>query len=90
MDVRGETQFDLSTVREDLLGSLLNCSIAITRVSQAQRFREGIHFGKAFKDAGFKFPKEDETFLKVPPVLPGAPAQKGRPGRMFGMLDKFT
>src|ERR1039457_580874 len=33
-------------------------------------------FGKAFKDAGFKFPKEDETFLKVPPVLLGAPAQK--------------
>jgi hypothetical protein len=33
-------------------------------------------FGKAFKDAGFKFPKEDETFLKVPAVLLGAPAQK--------------
>src|SRR5690348_17279679 len=33
-------------------------------------------FGKAFKDAGFKFPKDDETFLKVPPVLLGAPAQK--------------
>jgi hypothetical protein len=33
-------------------------------------------FGKAFKDAGFKFPSEDETFIKVPPVLLGAPAQK--------------
>src|ERR1700694_903222 len=33
-------------------------------------------FGKAFKDEGFKFPKDDETFLKVPPVLLGAPAQK--------------
>ena len=33
-------------------------------------------FGKAFKDAGFKFPKDDETFLKVPHVLLGAPAQK--------------
>jgi hypothetical protein len=33
-------------------------------------------FGKAFKDAGFKFPKDDETYLKVPPVLLGAPAQK--------------
>ncbi len=32
-------------------------------------------FGKAFKDAGFKFPKNDETFLKIPPVLLGAPAQ---------------
>src|SRR6266481_8697771 len=32
-------------------------------------------FGKAFKDAGFKFPKDDETFIKVPPVLLGAPAQ---------------
>src|SRR5580692_10048335 len=33
-------------------------------------------FGKAFKDAGFKFPKDDETMLKVPPVLLDAPAQK--------------
>jgi hypothetical protein len=32
-------------------------------------------FGKAFKDAGFKFPKDDESFLKAPPVLLGAPAQ---------------
>jgi len=31
-------------------------------------------FGKAFKDAGFKFPKDDESMLKVPPVLLGAPA----------------
>jgi hypothetical protein len=33
-------------------------------------------FGKAFKDAGFKFPKDDESFLKVPAVLLGAAAQK--------------
>ena len=33
-------------------------------------------FGKAFKDAGFKFPKDDETFAKIPPVMLGAPAQK--------------
>ena len=33
-------------------------------------------FGKAFKDAGFKFPKDDETFVKVPPVMLGSPAQK--------------
>ncbi len=33
-------------------------------------------FGKAFKDAGFKFPKDDETYLKVPAVMLGAPAQK--------------
>jgi len=33
-------------------------------------------FGKAFKDAGFKFPTDDESFLKVPPVMLGAPAQK--------------
>jgi len=32
-------------------------------------------FGKAFKDAGFKFPKDDEQFLKIPPVMLGAPAQ---------------
>jgi hypothetical protein len=33
-------------------------------------------FGKAFKDAGFKFPKDDEEFLKIPPVMLGAAAQK--------------
>ena len=33
-------------------------------------------FDKAFKDAGFKFPKDDETFIKVPPVMLGSPAQK--------------
>src|SRR5216684_7300558 len=33
-------------------------------------------FGKAFKDAGFKFPTDDETFLKIPPVMLGAEAQK--------------
>jgi hypothetical protein len=34
-------------------------------------------FGKAFKDAGFKFPKDDESMLKIPPaMLGGAPATK--------------
>lgn len=33
-------------------------------------------FGKAFKDAGFKFPKDDESMLKEPPVMLGAEAQK--------------
>lgn len=33
-------------------------------------------FGKAFKDAGFKFPKDDADFLKIAPVLLGAEAQK--------------
>jgi len=48
-------------------------------------------FGKAFKDAGFKFPSDDETFLKIPPVLLGAPAQKDMfphsiwPGSIPGM-----
>jgi len=32
-------------------------------------------FGKAFKDAGFKFPADDEIMMKVPPVMLGAPAQ---------------
>ncbi len=31
-------------------------------------------FGKAFKDAGFKFPKDDESVIKIPPVMLGAPA----------------
>jgi len=48
-------------------------------------------FGKAFKDAGFKFPSEDATFVKVPPVMLGAPAQKEQfphtiwPGTIPGM-----
>lgn len=33
-------------------------------------------FGKAFKDAGFKFPTDDAGMLKIPPTLLGAPAQK--------------
>src|SRR5438309_6634722 len=33
-------------------------------------------FGKAFKDAGFKFPKDDESFIKIPPIMLGAPANK--------------
>ncbi len=31
-------------------------------------------FGKAFKDAGFKFPQDDANMLKIPPVMLGAPA----------------
>ncbi len=31
-------------------------------------------FGKAFKDAGFKFPSDDASMLKIPPVMLGAPA----------------
>ncbi len=48
-------------------------------------------FGKAFKDAGFKFPDDDETFLKSPPVMLGASAQKDMfpravwPGTIPGM-----
>jgi len=33
-------------------------------------------FGKAFKDAGFKFPKDDESFIKIPATMLGSPAQK--------------
>ena len=33
-------------------------------------------FGKAFKDAGFQFPKDDDSQIKIPPVLLGAEAQK--------------
>lgn len=33
-------------------------------------------FGEAFKKNGFKFPSDDETFVKDPPVLLGAKAQK--------------
>jgi hypothetical protein len=33
-------------------------------------------FGEAFKKNGFKFPKDDETFVKEPPLMLGAKAQK--------------
>lgn len=48
-------------------------------------------FGKAFKDAGFKFPEGDEDQLKVAPVMLGAEAQKQNfpksvwPGSIPGM-----
>ena len=33
-------------------------------------------FGRAFKLNGFKFPKDDDTFVKEPPLMLGAQAQK--------------
>jgi hypothetical protein len=41
-------------------------------------------FGEAFKKSGFKFPKDDETFVKEPPVLLGSKAQKEAfPGAVY-------
>lgn len=41
-------------------------------------------FGEAFKKNGFKFPKDDESFVKDPPVLLGAKAQKEAfPGAVY-------
>lgn len=41
-------------------------------------------FGEAFKKNGFKFPKDDDTFVKEPPVLLGAKAQKEAfPGAVY-------
>src|SRR5450755_1004327 len=48
-------------------------------------------FGKAFKDAGFRFPEGDEDQIKVAPVMLGAEAQKQNfpksvwPGSIPGM-----
>jgi hypothetical protein len=39
-------------------------------------FPELNDFGEAFKKNGWKFPKDDDTFVKQPPVLLGAPAQR--------------
>lgn len=39
-------------------------------------FPELNDFGEAFKKNGFKFPKDDDTFVKEPPVLLGAEAQR--------------
>src|SRR5437660_4847890 len=41
-------------------------------------------FGEAFKKNGFKFPKDDETFVKEPPVLLGSKARKEAfPGAVY-------
>lgn len=41
-------------------------------------------FGEAFKKNGFKFPNDDESFVKEPPVLLGAKAQKEAfPGAVY-------
>jgi hypothetical protein len=48
-------------------------------------------FGKAFKDAGFKFPADDDNYVKNPPVMLGAEATKDQfpksiwPGEIPGM-----
>ncbi len=39
-------------------------------------FPELNDFGTVFKKNGWKFPKDDDTYVKQPPVLLGAPAQK--------------
>jgi len=55
-------------------------------------FPELNDFGEAFKKNGFKFPKDDETFVKEPPVLLGAKAQREAfpkavfPGEIGGAL----
>jgi len=49
-------------------------------------------FGEAFKKNGFKFPKDDDSFVKEPPVMLGAKAQKEAfpnavfPGEIPGFL----
>src|SRR5215831_20814650 len=41
-------------------------------------------FGEAFKKNGFKFPKDDQDFVKEPPVLLGSKAQKEAfPGAVY-------
>ncbi len=47
-------------------------------------FPELNDFGEAFKKNGFKFPKDDESFVKEPPVLLGAKAQREAfPGAIY-------
>ncbi len=47
-------------------------------------FPELNDFGEAFKKNGFKFPKDDESFVKDPPILLGAKAQREAfPGAIF-------
>jgi hypothetical protein len=41
-----------------------------------KNFPELNDFGEVFKKNGWKFPKDDDTYVKQPPVLLGAPAQR--------------
>jgi hypothetical protein len=41
-----------------------------------KNFPELNDFGEAFKKNGWKFPKDDDVYVKQPPVLLGAPAQR--------------
>src|SRR5216684_7415485 len=68
-----------------MLGLFTNISYAIPAFSRQYgtscstchvNFPKLNDFGKAFKDAGFKFPKDHESFVKVAPTLLGAAAQK--------------
>src|SRR5271167_2030752 len=83
MHTRGQVSVLISVVLTVML--LTGSSVAIPAFSRQYGtscttchidFPKLNDFGKAFKDAGFKFPKDDESFLKVPPVMLGAPAQK--------------
>ncbi len=55
-------------------------------------FPERNDFGEAFKKNGFRFPKDDETFVKEPPVLLGAKALREAfpnaiyPGEILGSI----
>src|SRR5208282_754590 len=83
MHTRGQVSVLISVVLTVML--LTGSSVAIPAFSRQYGtscttchidFPKLNDFGKAFKDAGFKFPKDDETFIKIPPVMMGAPAQK--------------
>jgi hypothetical protein len=41
-----------------------------TSCMTSHRLSQVNDFSEAFKDAGFQFPKDDETYIKVPPILP--------------------
>jgi hypothetical protein len=62
--------------------SCMTCHVAFPKLND---------FGKAFKDAGFKFPEGDDDALKVAPVMLGAEATKQNfpksvwPGSIPGM-----
>ena len=74
-----------------ILGILMAIQITAPRATAIPAFARKYHtacatchdnwpelndFGLAFKENGFKFPKDNEDFVKEPPLMLGAPAQK--------------
>src|SRR2546430_14303751 len=63
-------------IRDLTVTGVQTCALPISCTPCHNNYPELNDFGEAFKKNGFKFPKDDETYVKEPPVLLGAAAQR--------------